>query len=255
MVAISSRDASPNAVGDSTGLIPQFEAGELNSATPKPNWWPIRRRLEVAAEWARSPVLDVGAGTGWLTFHLAYWGHNVTASDYGDDALANFRENAAILGSRLPIARENVSRLSYPDESFESLFCISVLAYVEDLQGALSELWRVLSPGGIAVIGCLNAYGSFAFINDRDPRTLWRKNRYRNDIREDVEHFHGPRWWKREFSKRFTVLHVLPVEVFSPVIARLGGYDVDSRWTRADVRLAAHLPKEVASEVLYILRK
>lgn len=252
--------ASPPAVkheasGDSTRLIPQFEAGELNAATPKPGWWPVRKRLEVAAEWARSPVLDVGAGTGWLALHLAFWGHDVIASDYDDEARANFEENAVILGSDIPISKENVSHLSYPNESFESLFCISVLSYVEDLQGALSELWRVLSPGGIAVIGCLNAYGSFAFINDRDPRTLWRKNRYRNDIREDVEHFHGPRWWQREFSKRFTVLRVTPLEIFSPVIARFAGYDVDSRWTRADVRLAGHLPKEIASEVLYVLRK
>jgi SAM-dependent methyltransferase len=255
MPVISSRDAAPNLVDGEDGLIPQFEAGALNGAAPKPNWWPIRKRLEVAAEWARSPVLDVGAGTGWLTFHLAYWGHNVTACDYSQDARANFKENAAIVGSDLQIAHENVSSLSYPDKSFESLFSISVLPYVGDLQGALSELYRVLRPRGVAVVGCINAYGSYAFINDRDPRTLWRKSRSRVDIRDNAHHFHGPRWWKREFSKRFTVLHVIPVEVFSPLIARVAGYDVDSRWTRADVRLAAHLPKEVASEVLYILRK
>jgi hypothetical protein len=35
----------------------------------------------------------------------------------------------------------------------------------------------------------------------------------------------------------------------------VAGYDVDPRWTRADVRLASYLPKELASEVIYILRK
>jgi SAM-dependent methyltransferase len=236
-------------------LIPEFEQGRLTAETPVPTWWPIRRRLEIAAEWARDPVLDVGAGTGWLALHLAHWGYQVTASDYGVKARENFAANAAILGRELPIACENVSALSYPDEQFASLFCISVLSYVEDLQGALSELRRVLRPGGIAVIGCLNAYGSFAFLFDRDPRTLWRKNRYRGDIRQDVEHFHGPRWWQRELAKRFEVLDAIPLEIFSPVIARFGGYNVDPRWTRADVRLAAHLPKEIASEVIFILRK
>lgn len=236
-------------------LISEFEEGRFTPATPVPTWWPIRRRLEIAAEWARDPVLDVGAGTGWLALHLIEWGHDVTAADYGELARENFLANAAIMGRDAPIAKEDVSKLSYADEQFASLFCISVLSHVTDLPGALGELWRVLRPGGIAVIGQLNAYGSYAFLNDRDPRTLFRRNRFRDDIRQDVQHFHSPNWWKREFSKRFTVLRVIPLEIFSPLIAKLAGYNVNSRWTRADVRLASHLPKELASEVIFILRK
>ena len=236
-------------------LIPEFEERKFTPETPVPTWGPILRRLEIAAEWARDPVLDVGAGTGWLTLHLLQWGHNVTAADYSERARENFRANAAIVGRDTAIAKEDVSKLSYADGQFSSLFCISVLSYVPDLQGALGELWRVLRPGGIAVLGQLNAYGSFALLNDRDPRTLFRRNRFRGDIRQDVEHFYSPNWWKQEFARRFTVLEVIPLEIFSPLIAKLAGYDVDARWTRADVRLAARLPKELASEVIFILRK
>lgn len=236
-------------------LIPEFEQGEFTPETPLPAWGPIRRRLEIAAAWARDPVLDVGAGTGWLALHLSHWGHEVTASDLDPKARSNFETNAAIAGIELGVGAEDVSALPYPDERFASLFCISVLSYVEDLQGALGELRRVLAPGGIAVIGCLNAYGSFAFLFDRDPRTLWRKNRHRGDIRQDVEHFHGPRWWQREFARRFEVIEAIPLEILSPAIARFAGYRIDPRWTRADVRLAAHMPKELASEVIFILRK
>ncbi|MGH2853398.1 MAG: class I SAM-dependent methyltransferase [Solirubrobacteraceae bacterium] len=236
-------------------MIPEFEAGRFTPETPVATWWPIRRRLEIAAEWARDPVLDVGAGTGWLALHLLEWGHDVTAADYDEQARENFRANAAIAGRDIAIAKENVSKLSYADEQFASVFCISVLSYVQDLQSALGELRRVLRTGGIAVLGQLNAYGSYAFLNDRDPRTLFRRNRFRGDIRQDVEHFHSPNWWKREFARRFTVLEVIPLEICSPLIAKLAGYNVDPRWTRADVRLAAHLPKELASEVIYVLRK
>ena len=55
--------------------------------------------------------------------------------------------------------------------------------------------------------------------------------------------------------RRFTVVDVIPLEIFSPAIARFAGYHVHPRWTRADVRLAAHMPKEIASEVIFILRK
>ncbi len=236
-------------------LIPEFEAGEFTAETPVPTWGPIRRRLEIAQEWARSPALDVGAGTGWLALHLLEWGFEVTASDYDERARVNFQRNAEISGHEISIAREDVSKLSYADEQFASLFCISVLSYVKDLQGALGELRRVLRPGGIAVIGCINAYGSYAFLHDRDPRTLFRHNRFRGDVRQDVEHFHSPRGWVREFARSFEIVEVIPLEIFSPVIARFAGYDVDPRWTRADVRLSARLPKELASEVIYILRK
>ncbi len=236
-------------------LIPEFQKGEFTAETPVPSWGPILRRLEIAAKWARDPVLDVGAGTGWLALHLRRWGYTVTASDLDPKARENFQANAAIAGIDLPVGAENVSALPYPDESFGSLFCISVLSYVKDLQGALGELHRVLAPGGIAVIGCLNAYGSFAFLFDRDPRTLWRKTRWRGDIRQDPEHFHGPRWWQHEFARRFEVLEMIPLEILSPAVARFAGYNVDARWTRADVRAAAHLPKELASEVIFILRK
>jgi SAM-dependent methyltransferase len=236
-------------------LITEFAEGRFTAETPVPTWGPILRRLEIAHRWARSPVLDAGAGTGWLALHLLAWGYDVTASDYDERARENFRRNAEIAGFQIDIAREDVSALSYADEQFASVFCISVLSYVPDLQHALGELWRVLKPGGIAVFGQLNAYGSYALLNDRDPRTLFRRNRYRDDIRQDVEHFHAPSWWKQEFAKRFTVLEVIPLEVFSPLIAKVAGYDVDPRWTRADVRLAAHLPKELASEVIFVLQK
>jgi SAM-dependent methyltransferase len=247
----ASREYNPPIVS----LIPEFEQGRFTAETPVPTWGPILRRLEIASEWARSPVLDVGAGTGWLALHLAAWGFEVTASDFDERARENFQANAAIIGRDIPIAKENVSALTYADEQFESLFCISVLSYVEDLQGALAELRRVLRPGGIAVIGQLNSRGSYALLNDRDPRTLFRRNRYRGDIRQDVEHFHTPGWWEREFAMRFTVVKVIPLEIFSPVIAKVAGYDVDPRWTSADVRLASHLPKGLASEVIYVLRK
>lgn len=41
-------------------LLPEFEAGQLTDAgTRLRNWGPSLRRLEIARQWARSPVLDV----------------------------------------------------------------------------------------------------------------------------------------------------------------------------------------------------
>jgi SAM-dependent methyltransferase len=237
-------------------LLPEYEAGSLTDAgTPVPNWWPIRRRLEIAHEWARSPALDVGGGTGWLSLHLRQWGIDVTASDFSDDALATFRANVELVGMQIPISQQDVTNLTYEDDRFASVFCISVLPYVPNLDLALRELKRVLAPGGIAVMDCYNAYGTYALINDRDPRTLFRKLRDRGGRYPHPHNFHAPRWWKATFAQHFDVLEVMPVEALSPVIARFRGYDAPEAWTRADIRLAAHVPKALASDVVYILRK
>jgi SAM-dependent methyltransferase len=236
-------------------LIPEFEGRRFTRETPVPTWWPIRRRLGIAERWARSPVLDVGAGTGWLALHLLAWGHDVTASDYDERARENFRANAAIAGLDMPIDEEDVTELRYADEQFASVFCISVLPCVRDVQAALAEVWRVLRSGGIAVFGQMNAYGAYAMLNVRNPRTVLRRSRFRGDIRQDVEQLHSPGWWKRVFARRFTVVEVIPLEIFSPLVAKVAGYDANPRWTRADVRLASQLPKELASEVIFVLRK
>lgn len=236
-------------------LLPAYEAGALtDGGTPIPNWWPIRRRLEIARQWARSPALDVGAGTGWLSLHLRHWGIDVTAADYSDDAVAEFKTNLETTGMDIPVSKQDLARLTYEDDRFASVFCISVLPYVRDLRAALSELERVLAPGGIAVMDCNNPYGAYAFIHDRDPRTLFRSLRDRGGRYPHPHNFHSPRWWKRTFAERFEVLEVIPVEVFSPLVARFAGYDAPQSWTRRDVRLAAHVPKELASDVIYVLR-
>ncbi len=236
-------------------LLPEFEAGQLTDAgTRIRNWGPSLRRLEIARQWARSPVLDVGAGTGWLSLHLKHWGFDVTASDYLDESLANFNDNLQVAGLQIPISRQDVTNLSYEDDQFASLFCISVLPYVPDLDAAVAELGRVLRPGGIAVLGAINGYGAYAFINDRDPRTLFRSTRDRGGRYPHPHHLHGPRWWQRRLGQDFNVIEIMPVEAFSPALARFLGYEAAEPWTHRDSRLAARMPKELASEVLYVVR-
>ena len=46
----------------------------------------------------------------------------------------------------------DATALPYPDRSFDAAVCVQVLEYVKDIGAALSELYRVLRPGGRTVI-------------------------------------------------------------------------------------------------------
>lgn len=48
--------------------------------------------------------------------------------------------------------QEDITRLSFADGSFDMVFCIHVLEHIEDERSAMSELARVLSDDGFAIL-------------------------------------------------------------------------------------------------------
>ena len=104
---------------------------------------------------AGQSVLDAGCGTGLLLEQQARAvGSSGRASgvDLSDDMLAVARERCADL-KQVCLKQGSVEQLDFDDDSFDALSCIQTLLYVEDLDAALGELYRVLMPGGrIAIV-------------------------------------------------------------------------------------------------------
>jgi ubiquinone/menaquinone biosynthesis C-methylase UbiE len=100
-------------------------------------------------------VLDAGCGTGLLLEQEALAvGSEGRAEgvDYSEDMLANARARCADL-SQVGLNQGSVDSLPFDDASFDALSCTQCLLYVENLDGALAEFYRVLRPGGrIAVL-------------------------------------------------------------------------------------------------------
>ena len=222
---------------------------------PPPTWGSNRKCLRLAHELAVSPVLDCGAGLGWLTMHLAAWGHDVTASDYDLTAIEDFTVNLAAAHIELPIQREDITALTFEGDRFASVFCLSVLEHVVEVDAAIAQLRRVLRPGGRLIVVVPNALGTFSLINDRDWRHPFAAVREQQDIRADHVHLHTPRWWQKKFAQSFTVERIVPIEILSPLFARLWGYEIDAHWTRADTRLADLMPPVIASDNMFVLTK
>jgi ubiquinone/menaquinone biosynthesis C-methylase UbiE len=119
-------------------------------------------------------LLDVPCGFGRHTVPLARAGYRVTGVDRSDALLAEARRRAG--GERWPkLARADYRDLPFPDASFDAAICLfSSLGYLgdeEDTQ-ALTEIGRVLRPGGRLVIEMMHRDLLVRIFSDQDWRAV-----------------------------------------------------------------------------------
>jgi demethylmenaquinone methyltransferase / 2-methoxy-6-polyprenyl-1,4-benzoquinol methylase len=96
-------------------------------------------------------VLDVASGTAGVAVQLASrTGARVVGVDLTEDMLRQGQANVsgAGLSSRIGLVAGQAERLPFPDGSFDALTFTYLLRYVEDPQATLTELARVVKPGG-----------------------------------------------------------------------------------------------------------
>jgi 2-polyprenyl-3-methyl-5-hydroxy-6-metoxy-1,4-benzoquinol methylase len=106
-------------------------------------------------------VLDIGGGPGRYSIWLAEQGYKVTLADLSPELLAMAKEKAAEAGADLEgIVEANASDLSrFGDASFDVVLCMGPLYHLveeSDRRSVVSELFRVLKPGGRAFVAFLN---------------------------------------------------------------------------------------------------
>jgi demethylmenaquinone methyltransferase/2-methoxy-6-polyprenyl-1,4-benzoquinol methylase len=113
-----------------------------------------RRRALARADIGRGmAVLDVGAGTGDLSFAAAGRGANVVAIDLSAGMLAVLARRAtAGQRSRIQPMVGNAESLPLPDDSVDRIVTGFMVRNVGDLGRAFVEFRRVLRPGGRAVV-------------------------------------------------------------------------------------------------------
>lgn len=99
-------------------------------------------------------ILDAGCGTGNLAQALVARGAVVTGVDVSPAMLRIAREK--VQGDKATFIEADVTSLPFARESFDAAVCFTVLEFTQQPEEALSELWRVIKPGGRMVIGALN---------------------------------------------------------------------------------------------------
>ena len=100
-------------------------------------------------------VLDAGCGHGRNLVHLLRQGCEIFALDADPAAVEHVRQLSASLETGLPAGNFQVGlieQMPFPDAFVNVVMCNSVLHFARDedhFRKMLSELWRVLRPGGM----------------------------------------------------------------------------------------------------------
>ena len=152
---------------------------------------------------AETPMLDAGCGTG---LNLA----SMPALSVGIDL--NPR-NLELIRDRLPqhqVVLGDIEAMPFEDRSFSTVVCTEVLEHVPYPDRALSEMARILKPGGLLVgsVPCRSMIWKLRFLSSTCPGDEPFHNEYRIDeVRTMLEGFDVERIWYS--ALHFNVLFVV----------------------------------------------
>ena len=96
---------------------------------------------------------DIGGGYGRLAGEYLKRAHNVIIFDYSKTELEQAKE---IYGDQVETRAGDIYELPFKDGELDGLMMVRVTHHLKDMKKAIAELYRVLKPGGVAVIEVAN---------------------------------------------------------------------------------------------------
>jgi SAM-dependent methyltransferase len=115
----------------------------------------VRDYEEAIALIEGDPVLDLGCNSGYGTAQLAQRFKRVFGVDVSAQAIREAKRRYSKSG--LLFRTVDGRTLPFADRSFGAIVCFQVIEHIPDLTPYLSEIRRVLSPGGRAIFTTPNA--------------------------------------------------------------------------------------------------
>ena len=101
-------------------------------------------------------ALEVGCGGGILCEEIARMGFDTTGIDPSAPSLQIAIEHAIASGLEIKYEKGTGEALPFRDNTYDVVFCCDVLEHVSDLPKVISEISRVLKPGGVLCYDTIN---------------------------------------------------------------------------------------------------
>ncbi len=111
----------------------------------------LQGRSKLAYNWLKKDnqrLLDAGCSYGYMTCHYAKKAEDTWGIDINEEHIAQANEMYPEHNFRV----EYLENLSFEDNFFDSIVFTDVLEHTQDKIKSLSELYRVLKPGGEIII-------------------------------------------------------------------------------------------------------
>ena len=93
--------------------------------------------------------VDIAGGYGRLTDEYISRAKNATIFDYSRTELADAKKT---YGDRINTKEGDIYNLPFKDETFDGLMMVRATHHFKDMPKVIEELYRVMKPGGVAVI-------------------------------------------------------------------------------------------------------
>ncbi len=137
--------------------------------------WPLRNLRKKIVPEARGRVLEIGVGTG-LNFDQYRDIESLDGVEPDPHMMKRARSRAADLPFPVELAQTGAEALPYAAESFDTVVATWVLCTIPEPEAALTEMYRVLRPGGtlLYVEHTKSRFQRAARMQDR-LTPLWRK--------------------------------------------------------------------------------
>lgn len=111
-------------------------------------------------------VLELGCGTGDMWKHNLHLlrGSELILSDFSSGMLEAARQN--VQAETVAFRQVDIQNIPYPDSSFDVVIANMMLYHVPDLHKGLSEVRRVLKPGGAFYCATYGIHGIMEYITE-----------------------------------------------------------------------------------------
>lgn len=106
--------------------------------------------------WQGLKVLDVGCGGGYTCEFLAQRGARVTGIDPSAACIEVAKSHAEEMGLTIDYHVGLGETLPFEDDSFDVVVCVDVLEHVQSVAATVTEISRVMQPGGLFCFDTIN---------------------------------------------------------------------------------------------------
>ena len=131
-------------------------------------------------------ILDVGCGIGSFEQNLPSL--NIVGLDISEKMLEEARKR-----SDKTFFQGNAEKLEFKDSTFDAVFTVTTLEFLDDYQKVVKEIARVTKPNGKILVMMLNPKSQYFIEEAKKPADYFRRIKHTNleEIREYISRFYA----------------------------------------------------------------